>query len=97
MDLPQRNPTGSSRFAAGAGSISTANTVGILLWLSSTIWYKKQFFSKDKNLFNWVMFSAASVFSSSALGRFFFEPPYAAAARRNNLNELRHQRLLGRF
>ena len=97
MDLPQRNTTGSARFATNASSVSTATTVGILLWVSSTIWYKKQFYSKDRNLFNWVMFSAASVFSSSALARFFFEPPYAAAARRNNLNEIRHQRLLGRF
>lgn len=96
MDLPQRNPTGSSRFVPGA-SVSAATTVGILPWISSTMWYRKQFYSKDKNLFNLAIFSFASVFSSSAFGRFFFEPPYAAAARMNNMNEIRHQRLLGRF
>jgi hypothetical protein len=97
MDLPLRNTTGSPRFSPSDSQISTATTVGILLWLSSSLWYKKQIYARDKNLFNWALFSTFSIFSSSALGRFFFESPYAAAARRNNFNELRHQRLLGRF
>ena len=93
MELPQRNI--SSRFAPSDNSVSTATTLGLILWISSTYWFKKSVTVKDKNLFNLFVFGTGSLFSSMAVARFLVESPYAAAARRNNQNELRHQRQIG--
>jgi len=60
--------------------------------VTSTFWYKKQFLKRDKDYLNLVVFSFGSLFSSMAVSRFLLESPYAAAARRNNWNELKHQR-----
>lgn len=95
MEFPQRNATGTSRFAGLDKSVSNATTFGLILWIASSYWFKKQYFIKDKNLFNLVMFSSASLFSSMAISRTVLESPYAAAARRNNINEYRHQHKLG--
>jgi hypothetical protein len=93
MDIPQRHL--SHRFAPSDNSVSTATTLGLILWVSSTYWFKKTPLVKDKNLFNIIVFSTGSLFSSVAIARFLVETPYAAAARRNNENELRHQKRLG--
>lgn len=92
MDLPQR--ISNNRFASSDNSVTTATTLGLILWVTSTFWYKKQFLKRDKDYFNLVMFSFGSLFSSMAISRFLLESPYAAAARRNNWNELKHQRQL---
>lgn len=60
MEFPQRNATGTSRFAGLDKSVSNATTFGLILWIASSYWFKKQYFIKDKNLFNLVMFSSAS-------------------------------------
>ncbi len=90
MDLPQR--FSNHRFASSDNSVTTATTLGLILWVTSTFWYKKQFLKRDKDYLNLVVFSFGSLFSSMAVSRFFLESPYAAAARRNNWNELKHQR-----
>jgi len=90
MDLPQR--FSNHRFAASDNSVTTATTLGLILWVTSTFWYKKQFLKRDKDYLNLVVFSFGSLFSSMAVSRFLIESPYAAAARRNNWNELKHQR-----
>jgi hypothetical protein len=90
MDLPQR--FSNNRFASSDNSVTTATTLGLILWVSSTFWYKKQFLKRDKDYLNLVVFSFGSLFSSMAVSRFLLESPYAAAARRNNWNELKHQR-----
>lgn len=96
MELPQRIPAGSHRFVNEHDStVSTATTLGLILFISSTYWFKKQYYAVDKNLFNLALFGTASLFSSMAISRFFVESPYAAAARRNNIYELRHQRKIG--
>ena len=90
MDLPQR--FSNHRFAASDNSVTTATTLGLILWVTSSFWYKKQFLKRDKDYLNLVVFSFGSLFSSMAVSRFLLESPYAAAARRNNWNELKHQR-----
>jgi hypothetical protein len=90
MDLPQR--FSNHRFASSDNSVTTATTLGLILWVTSTFWYKKQFLKRDKDYLNLVVFSFGSLFSSMAVSRFLLESPYAAAARRNNWNELKHQR-----
>lgn len=69
---------------------TTATTLGLLLWISSTYWYKKQRFIRDKNMFNLVMFGFASFFSSLAISRFFFESAESTAIKRNNYYEIKH-------
>jgi len=96
MELPQRIPSNSDRFVNQHDStVSTATTLGLILFVTSTYWYKKQFYAVEKNLFNLALFGTGSLFSSMAISRFFVESPYAAAARRNNIYELRHQRKIG--
>ena len=90
MELPQR--FANHRIAVSDNSVSTATTLGLVLWLASSYWYRKQFTKKERDYFNLVMFSFGSLFSSMAISRFLIESPYAAAARRNNWNELKHQR-----
>ncbi len=91
MDLPRRTVRDSNRFAFGNdGSVYTATTLGLVLWVASTYWFKKSYFAKDKNLFNWGLFTVGSLFSSVAIARFLVESPVAAAARRNNFNEYKH-------
>lgn len=82
MELPQRSQ--SARLAAYDHSMTTATTLGLILWISSTYWYKKSPLIHDKNLFNLVIFSAGSLFSSISIARFIVENPYSTAARRNN-------------
>ena len=94
MELPQRQLS-TSRIASSDSSVSTATTLGLILFISSTYWFKKQHYAHDKNLFNYAMFGLGSLFSSMAASRFLIESPYAAAARRNNIQEVRHQRALG--
>ena len=91
MELPQR--FANNRIAPSDQSVATATKLGLVLWVASTFWYRKQFLRKEKfDYFNLVLFGTASLFSSMAIARFFFESNYAAAARRNNWNELKHQR-----
>lgn len=90
MDLPQR--FSNHRLAPSDNSVTTATTLGLILWVTSTFWYKKQFLKRDKDYLNLVVFSFGSLFSSMAVSRFLVESPYAAAARRNNWNEIKHQR-----
>ena len=90
MDIPQR--FSNNRFAPSDNSVTTATTLGLILWVSSTFWYKKQFLKRDKDYLNLVVFSFGSLFSSMAVSRFLLESPYSAAARRNNWNEIKHQR-----
>ena len=92
MELPQR--FANNRIAPSDQSVTTATKLGLVLWVVSTFWYKKQFLRKEKDYFNLVLFGVSSLFSSMAIARFFIESPYAAAARRNNWNELKHQRNL---
>jgi len=93
MELPSR--FSNQRFATSDSTVSAATTLGLILWVSSTVWYKKQFFKRDhRDYLNLVLFSFGSLFSSVASARFLLESPYAAAARRNNWNELKHQRQL---
>ena len=93
MELP--NYKKNQRFVPEAANASTAYTFGLILWVASSYWFKKQIYPRDKNMFNLVMFSVGSLFSSVAISRAFLETPYTAAARINNLEELRHQRKLG--
>jgi hypothetical protein len=93
MEVPQRSI--SSRFAPTDKSVATATTLGLVLWISTTYWYKKSPMIHDKNLFNLLIFGTGSLFSSMAVARFAVETPYAAAARRNNEQEMRHQKRLG--
>lgn len=95
MDLPRRHL--GNRFAEVDNSVSSATKLGLILWLASTYWYKKQFRVANNHLFNLAMFSTGSLFSSMAIARFLFESPHAAAARRNNYEELKHQRQMGKF
>jgi hypothetical protein len=90
MELPQR--FSNDRIAPSDESVSTATKVGLILFFSTTFWYKKQFLRKEKDYFNLALFGFGSLLSSMAIARFLFESPYAAAARRNNWNELNHQR-----
>jgi hypothetical protein len=90
MELPQR--FGNNRIAPSDESVTTATKLGLVLFVASTYWYKKQFLRKEKDYFNLTLFGFGSLLSSMAIARFFFESPYAAAARRNNWNELKHQR-----
>jgi len=73
----------------------TALKVGLVMWIVSAYWFKKQRFAVDKNMFNWALFSFGSLFSSVAYAKFFFESPLAAAAKINNSNEIAHQKNLG--
>ena len=79
-------------------SLSSHNTgcytFGMILFLSTTYWYKKKV---DKNLFNVAMFGAGSYFASQGISKFFFENRYEAAAAINNVKELDHQKALGHF
>lgn len=95
MDLPQTNVT--SRYAAPDATVAAATKLGLVLWIASTYWFKRQVYAKDRNLFNYALFGVGSLFSSMATSRFLIESPYAAAARRNNYSELRHQRQIGHF
>ena len=94
MDLAHRN-YGSRYITAPQRDDTGVYKFGLILWIASTYWYKKQRFAHDKNLSNLLMFSFGSFFSSTAISRFFFESPHTAAIRRNNLHELRHQKKLG--
>lgn len=69
--------------------------VGLVFWVASTYWFKKQYFLKDQNMFNWVLFSAGSFVSSVSYAKFFLETPYSSAAKINNEKEISHQRTLG--
>ena len=92
MELPQR--FANNRIAQSDQSVTTATKLGLVLFVVSTFWYKKQYLKKEKDYFNLALFGFASLFSSMAIARFFVESPYAAAARRNNWNELKHKRSL---
>ena len=72
------------RIAKLEESSFTGEKAGLLLFALSVYWYKKRFFVKDKNLFNWLMFSGGSLFASTGISGFLFESTYAAAARINN-------------
>lgn len=71
-------------------SSSSALKLGLIMWVVSTYWFKKQIYIKDKNMFNLMMFSAGSLFSSVAISRTLLETPYSAAIRANNIEEARH-------
>ena len=93
MDLPQRTPH--RRFAPSDKSEATALKLGLVLWVTSTYWFKKTHYARDRNMFNWFLFSLGSLFSSVASARFLVESPYAAAASRNNFTEMKQLRLIG--
>ena len=99
MELPQTIPGDSHRFHRFMNeddlTVPTATTLGLILFISSSYWFKKKYYGVDKNLLNLALFSTASIFSSMGISRFFVESPYTAAARRNNKNEFRHQREIG--
>jgi hypothetical protein len=90
MDLPQRFKN--HRFSPSDNSVDTALTLGLVLWVASTFWYKKNYLRRERDYFNLTMFGLGSLFSSMATARFLVESPYAAAARRNNWNEIKHQK-----
>lgn len=93
MDLPRRGP--SARYARLQSSASFADTFSLVFWVTSTYWYKRQFFVHNRNMFSWALFSAGSLFASFAYGKFLFETSRDGAARINNEREDAHQKSLG--
>lgn len=64
--------------------------VALTLWVVTTYWYKKNYFVKNQNMFNWVLFSLGSSYASYQYAYFFLDSPYNTAARENNKEEIQH-------
>lgn len=90
MEVPSRLDY--ARFAKADDSQNLAYKAGLILWITTTSFYRHRIYSRDKHMINLVTFGVGSLFSSMAISRFCFETPYASAARKNNSNEISHQR-----
>ena len=86
MDLPQRRIN--YRIVPVDNSGVSPVTVGLVLFMLSTYWYKKRNFAKDGNMFNLALFGAGSYVASMGFGEFFFQSPLEEAKKLNNEQEL---------
>ena len=71
--------------------------LGLLLWLTSVLHYRRAYYKVDKLMFNWVLFSAGSLVASMGIASFFFESAYSSAAKMNNRKEIEHLTQIGRI
>ncbi len=85
----------SRRIEPVRGNVYTGYTAGFILWAVSVRWFKVRYFVKDRNMFNWILFSAGSAYSSLGFTKFLFETSYDGAAEKNNYEEVNHQKTLG--
>jgi hypothetical protein len=65
----------------------TYKKLGLLLWLTSVVYYKRRYYKVDKLMFNWTLFTAASFFASMGYAKFLAEPTLTSAAKINNMRE----------
>ena len=88
MDLSRRQFN--HRMMAIPSSESNAQIFGVLLWLSTSYFYKKKIYPTHKNYLNFVFFSFGSLFASFGYANSFLSSPYTEAVRLNNINETEH-------
>ena len=77
------------RMVAPLPNNHTSTKLALLLWLSSSYFYKVRF-GGNKNFFNVVMFSFGSLIASFGYTNYLFSNPLGDAIDLNNFNERKH-------
>ena len=84
---PYKFDASNSRWVVGNERPATVMTVTALLWGFSVMKYNRRFFRVDKNLVNFMAFTALSAPAAYSYSSFIFSSPEIEAGIINNRNE----------